>query len=357
LLLIVSGSHEITIDEIGEINDYIQTEAKTNVDIIMGVGEDEALGEAISVTVIATGFNIEQQNEITNTETKKIVHTLEDEQEVILDLTPKLEVDEADTNVIKHTLFDLEVEEEPLVTDGKTEDIKNLNVEYEDVIVEKIDDFVIESVIEKEVEKIPPENTPEEDQDILFDFPLNTSENKNVLKEPKIAYSLEEINQIDVIDAVVVAPELTFDTVVKKEEEVTYSLDEYIEIENKLDGKLEEDELNITLKIDTSKKEETKPKLDDNKEVSPLDLTISELKKRTEDRKKKMMNFNYKFKNKLNSNIDEIEKQPAYKRMGVDLDENEPSSATSTSRITLDLDENDDIQLRSNNSFLHDNVD
>ena len=34
LLLIVSGSIEITIDEIGEINDYIQTEAKTNVDIL-----------------------------------------------------------------------------------------------------------------------------------------------------------------------------------------------------------------------------------------------------------------------------------------------------------------------------------
>jgi cell division protein FtsZ len=36
-----------------------------------GVGEDESLGDAIAVTIIATGFDIEQQNEIVNTEPKK----------------------------------------------------------------------------------------------------------------------------------------------------------------------------------------------------------------------------------------------------------------------------------------------
>ena len=79
LLLIVSGSHEITIDEIGEINDHIQNEAGHGANIIMGVGEDESLEESIAVTIIATGFNIEQQDEISNTETKKVVHSLEDQ--------------------------------------------------------------------------------------------------------------------------------------------------------------------------------------------------------------------------------------------------------------------------------------
>ena len=69
LLLIVSGKEEITIDEIGEINDHIQQEAGHGANIIMGVGEDESLEEAISVTVIATGFDVEQQDEIVNTET------------------------------------------------------------------------------------------------------------------------------------------------------------------------------------------------------------------------------------------------------------------------------------------------
>ncbi|MFZ9755467.1 MAG: cell division protein FtsZ, partial [Bacteroidia bacterium] len=59
LLLIVSGTgeHEVTLDEIGEINDYIQEQAGRQVDIIMGIGEDAHLADALQVTVIATGFN------------------------------------------------------------------------------------------------------------------------------------------------------------------------------------------------------------------------------------------------------------------------------------------------------------
>ena len=34
----------------------------------------------VSITVIATGFNVEQQNDIVNTESKKVIHILEDEQ-------------------------------------------------------------------------------------------------------------------------------------------------------------------------------------------------------------------------------------------------------------------------------------
>ena len=98
LLLIVSGSKEITIDEIGEINDYIQSEAKSNVDIIMGVGDDDDLGEAIAVTVIATGFNKEQQLEITSTEAKKIIHDLVEEVPV------KIKIHQLRNTVVRHTL-------------------------------------------------------------------------------------------------------------------------------------------------------------------------------------------------------------------------------------------------------------
>ena len=89
MLLIVSGSQEITIDEIGEINDHIQTEAGHGANIIMGVGEDESLEESISVTIIATGFDVEQQDEISNTEAKKVIHSLEDDQSMEQDLTTK----------------------------------------------------------------------------------------------------------------------------------------------------------------------------------------------------------------------------------------------------------------------------
>ena len=47
-MLIVSGNEEVTIDEIAEINDYIQDQSG-NGDTIMGVGEDLELEDSISV--------------------------------------------------------------------------------------------------------------------------------------------------------------------------------------------------------------------------------------------------------------------------------------------------------------------
>ena len=92
-----------------------------------------------------------------------------------------------------------------------------------------------------------------------------------------------------------------------------------------------------------------------SEEVSPMSLTITELQKRAEERRNKMKGFNYKFTDQMNKNIDEIERQPAYKRLGVSLDDT--SSTISKSNTSLATDENEDIQLKSNNSFLHDNVD
>ena len=92
-----------------------------------------------------------------------------------------------------------------------------------------------------------------------------------------------------------------------------------------------------------------------SEELDPINSPISELlKQRANERRKKMKEFNYKFNS---AKIDDIEKEPAYKRQGVDLDEVQHSSENNASRTTVGLDDNDDIQLRSNNSFLHDNVD
>ncbi len=57
LLNITSGTIEATMDEVGRITDFVQNMAGFDADLIWGNGKDEALGEAISVTVIATGFS------------------------------------------------------------------------------------------------------------------------------------------------------------------------------------------------------------------------------------------------------------------------------------------------------------
>ncbi len=56
LINITSGNKEITMDEIGQVTDYIQDCAGDDADLIWGNGIDKSLGDAMSVTVIATGF-------------------------------------------------------------------------------------------------------------------------------------------------------------------------------------------------------------------------------------------------------------------------------------------------------------
>jgi cell division protein FtsZ len=51
-----TGEHELTMDELGEITDYMYESASDDALIIRGLSKDESLNEEISVTVIATGF-------------------------------------------------------------------------------------------------------------------------------------------------------------------------------------------------------------------------------------------------------------------------------------------------------------
>ena len=124
-------------------------------------------------------------------------------------------------------------------------------------------------------------------------------------------------------------------------------------IQSKPVAKVEEPvdrELDLKMKVEEPKFNNTS-----FEEISPLEMTIEQtLKKRADERRLKMKEFNYKFHNNP-SRVDEFEKEPAYKRMGIDL--NQTQADNSKSRMSLGTDSNDDLQLRSNNSFLHDNVD
>jgi cell division protein FtsZ len=58
LLSITSGTEEVTMDEISEITDYVVAAASRDTTLIWGIGNDESLGDQISVTIIATGFKM-----------------------------------------------------------------------------------------------------------------------------------------------------------------------------------------------------------------------------------------------------------------------------------------------------------
>ena len=374
LLLIVSGAQEITIDEIGEINDHIQAEAGYGANIIMGVGEDETLGEAVSVTIIATGFDVDQQNDITNTEVKKVVHALEDEQTMQHDLMPiaaSAATEVISNEVVVHTLEETPataVTEEVSVVDlvSTTDAIKAIEVDFEELDLEVAeDDFIINEVTTMQVEHDNFEAIPKDQTMLSFDLPISSktsvSESDTVevftledSNETTVEAAIKEIEVNDYIELIPV-------TEANETGETRYALDDHIvlqQTDQKYEGKkqavnvdVEEEEM-VLSKVTVKERTVTS---EPEENVDPFNNPISKtLRDRADERRQKMKAFNYKFNT---SKIEEIEKEPAYKRQGVNLNDVAHSSDVQSSRTTIGLDDNDEVQLRSNNSYLHDNVD
>ena len=367
LLLIVSGNEEITIDEIGEINDHIQEQAGYGANIIMGVGDDSLLEDSISVTIIATGFNIDQQDEISNTEAKKVIHTLEEDnglfsQKSIPQEKNEIKLENKSGEKIIHVLEEDEliINEDILVTN---DNIKSIEVESYEIITNEVAINEEEtSLIQNEVEEDNQEDfSPTFDWSLFDDTSTTEVENSEELIESEIKEEpIIDVNEIEVVDYI----ELVSTEESNSEGEVIHELSDHIVIEPLLKENSEnfemdvliEEESNMELiKKDNKVENETIVSLKDEKLIDPLNSPIADLQlQRSKERRLKMKEFNYKFNN---SKIDDIEKEPAYKRLGIDLEEVSHSSENNESRLTLNLDENDDIQLRTNNSFLHDNVD
>ncbi len=433
LLLIVSGSEEITIDEIGEINDYIQAESGNHTNIIMGVGEDKALGNEVSVTIIATGFGHEQQNEISNTEAKKIIHTLEDEQKIIHDLSEQefssksFSSNVDDENISQDETFDQEifVNKEPIIQ--MNEILYDIEVDIEEVF----NGIQIEQENDKDISKdeilVPTENLNsfeiEKDRknennevsETIFDATTQSSEIfkdqipeategqffepqfdsvseikvEEVLNKETVAindanldpsqeeeFIFNEITnplfEIDVVDPKVVESEnqILMDFEFSLGQKEIKDLDENSKELNQIvpDNNIVErdfgaagSEIKFQLKYNTDENISSKENLEEEfssstakNSLSPFEKSIDQtIAEQSESRKAHLKAYNHQFSQKYHK-VEEIEKEPAYMRKGLNLDDNLPEEP---SRLSLDNDSNNDLQLRSNNSFLHDNVD
>jgi cell division protein FtsZ len=206
--------------------------------------------------------------------------------------------------------------------------------------------------------------TPEKEQQVQFTFEI--ADNKKPESAPTIRFDLDEshaINEFEVKSPIQVVPV----TELNESGVVRYSLEDYIEIEKELsqakpivsevkEPQEETFKLEVKQEIETKSSEINHTVLFENTEdANPLEMTIEEtLRARADERRRKLKEYNYKFHNQA-ARLDELEREPAYKRQGVDLSQTD--SSNTRSRLSLGSDSNDDIQLRSNNSFLHDNVD
>ncbi|PKR79844.1 cell division protein FtsZ [Brumimicrobium salinarum] len=265
LLNITYGSNEVLMDEISDITDYIQDAAGSTADVIWGHGYDESLGEGLSVTIIATGFN---QSPVTGFEKapEKKVKVLEDEN--------KEEIKTPLTNATA----------------------KNEYKAPED-----------EPYIKSEEKEAPTQSETEESSTMNWNVkPINPSEST----------SSEErsTNEED--------KQKTKETVKR------YFLDDEMEVEDAFEGNTQSQE-----------------------------VTQEEQQRRTQERMDRIR----KYTSHLNSaeGLNELEREPAFKRRKIDLEDTPHSSEESTSRFEATDPNKDDnnTTLRGTNSFLHDNVD
>ncbi|MET3730933.1 cell division protein FtsZ [Moheibacter stercoris] len=339
LLLIVSGDNEVTMDEIGIINEYIQAEAGNNANIIMGVGEDMELGDKISVTVVATGFPMDDQV-FTGKEEEKVFHRLEEEQPLVQKLsaeTPfpvqvkKNKLDELDEPIMKE-----EKQEAPVTPAPQAPQEIRFVLEEEDekpiAKVEKLDDF--EPVLKSELQQpLFTEEISEAKNEGLFQFEEETFVAQNEIieeEEPQtIMFSLDDDFENEIIER---------------------------PFEQKQEPKFEQGFQQVQQQTISAVQpefvQEVKPQITPE---DPFDSPISQsLSQAIEDRRARLKQFNYKFKNAIHSkSVDELESIPAYKRQGLELSEREDLGP---SDYIVSKDANNEIVMRQNN-FLHGNVD
>lgn len=133
LVNITCGEDEITMDELGEITDYIQEAAGMTAEVIKGYGVDMSLGDKVSVTIIATGFDAKGSvGSKFEKPAERILHILQDETKKVetpvipvVNITPKVETPAVNTTpkVDEMVSFVREVKEEskPFVNEKEEE--------------------------------------------------------------------------------------------------------------------------------------------------------------------------------------------------------------------------------------------
>lgn len=271
LLNITYGDVEVTMNEISEITDYIQTEAGSTADVIWGHGYDPTLGDKLSVTLIATGF---ESNPITGFEKapERRVVRLEDE-------------------------------------------LKN--------------------------EIVTPMSTPTESKTVPTP----------AMDEPFLKKAEVEEN--------------TFSNVVEVKQEIEFKAAPVTEI------KAEQQSFELELEIETpspiqsemeSRKEEIKfhnlddeaPAINNQVGITKTAYSPEEQQRLANERMQRIQAYTAKLRKA--EGIYDFESEPAYARREVKLNHENSSRESSVSRFGLSEDENG-TSLRSNNSFLHDNVD
>ncbi len=328
LLDITSGKTELSMDEFGEITDLIQEATGNTADVKIGYGIDEALGEKVHITIIATGFKSGSVNSsLTTSEPEKKYVTLVEEKPVANQISSPTE------NILAKT-------EEPYLKKEETTWKTEAPVLKSEIKTQATIEFEIKTASEEPFMK-----TAEPVAEVKSEWKETIS--STPLVEQTVTPSIESVSKVETpINSTPVTPTPIaevpkVETVKTEEKKKYYWLDDSLE---------EEKKSNSTIENSTS---------ESDSEENISHLSTEEQQKRSSDRFSKIKELSNKLKTP--SGLADLENEPAYKRRNVSLLNTPHSSESTVSKYTVseETDENGNktTGLKSNNSFLHDNVD
>ena len=299
LIYITSGNDEVSLDEVLTITEYVQDATGNCSDVIWGNGEDSRMGEGLNVTLIATRFDEEEE----------IVEKRHDLSE----------------NISNAMLTGMHSE----VTAPKNkpiEEVESINKTVEQEVVEEI------KLIDKRKVEEP----------ITFE-PIIQPQEKDIKRHPLYAENEENVED-DNLDAGnnFNNPRPQQNTSVENVPNTTIQTSRVYE--NPFSNDDDDDGTLI--------KSYVKDKYDTQTMVKPKVQTERkpELNQQEMMRRQRLASLNMNFRSM--KNIEQLETQPAYKRMGVNISDNNDNEQELSTYSS-----NKDKGLRERNSFLHDNVD
>ena len=329
------GDHEFTMDEVEIIQNYLLSQAGDDSDVILGLGYDANLGDAIGITLIATGFEqkdpFDKKPEIKETVKPK-------DEKIVMVLGEQAEDKKAYTQPV---LFTEEVKDPfaPLIVEAPSSQ-PVLKLQQVPVVETAKIEFVVEPVV-MHVSKVEAAENLEEVKVVVQAYtPAEQSMEVKIstggfLKKPEIIYAetKEVTAEIKIEDPTKELPvQLQF---VKEDEE---SFDMKL-VEKKAGELAAEESLGADQKFHLASSDEP-----------PVTDEAEEQRKKAAERLQKLRNLSFNIHATEPNN--EFESVPAYLRRNLELYNSISPAENFYSNYTVASDKNNQAQISTINTFL-----
>ena len=339
------GIHEHTLDEVEMIQAYVQDQAGEECDVIFGTGFDDNLGENISVTIIATGFQHNNTEKAYSAEVKKPFSERNKEIYVLGEVTegplsempnneePTAGIEETPTAIVDAMAPTMHIIEEPAIPN-----VLSIGMGFAKTMMRPTSHTTTQFDVVEEPK-------------VVFELTPSVEEALSIVEEPMVEFSAPSIQEEIIEEPILRYEEITTSPIqmdVHNELEKMFSttLPE-MSFEEKIENPVQDEY--VTVKGITLNRRKGSRLLSDSELEAEANF---ELQKRAfDDRASKLRSMSF---NVNKADIDNDESNiPAYMRSGLQLENHPASNEEVYSNINV-LDGNQNNSPISNrNSFLN----